>query len=587
MKDNIKYVMAKEFEKQIDDIVFSSNNESNFDQIIGKINYQKNCWKSCRFDLKNNGNEFNRINILDNDNSLHIDFPSWFRDYQGQGCKIEGDANKLNLKVQCVNDGNFRFYLKGVDYRNSQIVRVPVYINFTTFKLNDELIFNDDKFVWHDQPYTFEISSKDKDIFNIHLEFKTIYDYYPSFLNLFDDIHSKEELNDEYSRFKEQINTIHFFEHFGKINNSSLEKYNIIKDDYELILGNMENSSSYDSFLSHYSNYLNSLEIKDTINQLNSRIEFLENKIKNCENIIESDNEYFNTIFLNYTLKPNRLLDDVQTLCLELLSFINKVCVKYDVKWWLDYGTLLGSIRHENFIPWDDDIDIGMMRKDYHKFIGIIYDEIEKNNLSDYIEVGYRWRKFNGKDINSFLQFYMRDEKIGEHPLLAGVDVFPYDYMKNYDKNTLGELYNASNLNFYQTLCKGFKFSDLYMGLDYSEVIDNYYQELNLTYEEDNYILPGVEGSFGYKGTNLYELIVLKDSDIFPLKEYKFNEYVFPVPHNSHKYLNMIYGNNYMRVPKNMRTHDRLKLLRNVPDVYNMLESRIRIMKEANKNFKF
>ena len=214
--------MAMEFEKQIDDII-SSNNDSNFDQIMGKINYQKKCWKLCRFDLKNNGNEFNRINILDNDNSLHIDFPPWFRDYQGQGCKIQGDVNKLNLKFQCVNDGNLRFYLKGVDYRNSQIVRSPIYINFTTFKLNDELIFNDEKFVWHDQPYTFEISSKDKDIFNIYLEFKTIYDYYPSFLNLFNDINSKEELNDEYSRFKEQINTIHFFEHFGKINNSSLE----------------------------------------------------------------------------------------------------------------------------------------------------------------------------------------------------------------------------------------------------------------------------------------------------------------------------------------------------------------------------
>ena len=187
--------MAKEFEKQIGDIVFSSNNGFNFNQIIDKINYQKNCWRLCRFDLKNSGNEFNRINILDNDNSLHIDFPSWFRDYQGQGCQIEGGVNKLNLKFQCVNDGKLRFYLKGVDYRNSQQVRLPIYINFTTFKLNDELIFSEDKFVWHNQPYTFEISSKDKDIFNIYLEFKTIYDYYPSFLNLFNDVNSIEELN--------------------------------------------------------------------------------------------------------------------------------------------------------------------------------------------------------------------------------------------------------------------------------------------------------------------------------------------------------------------------------------------------------
>ena len=70
-------------------------------------------------------------------------------------------------------------------------------------------------------------------------------------------------------------------------------------------------------------------------------------------------------------------------------------------------------------------------------------------------------------------------------------------------------------------------------------------------------------------------------------KEYKFNEYIFPVPQNSHYYLNRIYGNDYMRVPKNMRTHDRLMLLRNVQGVYNMLENRISILKEVNKNFKF
>lgn len=576
--------MAKEFEKQMDDIIFSFKSETNFNQIIDKINYQKNCWNMCRFDLKNIGNEFNRINIVDNYNNLHITFPSWFRDHYGQGCQIEGGVNKLNLKFQCVNEGMLKIILRGLDYSNPNGLRCPVYINFTNFKLNDEVIFNRNILICHDQPYEFEISSKDKDIFNIYLEFKTIYDYYPSFLNLFNDVNNMEELNEEYSRFKRQIRSICFIEHFNEINNSSLEIFDFINGD---LAKDAENLSSYDSFLNHYVNYLNSLEIKNNINQLNSRIEYLENKIRDCENIIESDNEYFNTIFLNYTLTPNRLLFDVQTLCLELLSLINKICIKYDIKWWLDYGTLLGSIRHENFIPWDDDIDIGMMRKDYHRFIEIIHDEIEKNNLTDYIDIGYRWRKFNDYEINSFLQFYMRDEKIGDHPLLAGVDVFPYDFMKDYDENTLGNSYNACIGNFYQTLCKGSKFSDLYMGLDYSDVIDKYYQKLNLTYDEDNYIIPGVEGAFGYNGTNLYELKVLKYSEIFPLKEYKFNEYIFPVPHDSHSRLNKIYGNNYMRVPKIMRTHDRLKLLRDVQGIYDMFENRINILKEANKNFKF
>ena len=59
---------------------------------------------------------------------------------------------------------------------------------------------------------------------------------------------------------------------------------------------------------------------------------------------------------------------------------------KYELKYWLDYGTLLGAIRHGGFIPWDDDIDIGMLREDYYKLVDVFPKEIEKiDGLSDKI----------------------------------------------------------------------------------------------------------------------------------------------------------------------------------------------------------
>ena len=590
MQDNIKKIMLNEFENQIDDIVLgSSKSKFNFNDIVRYINYQKTCWQLCRIDLQNKGNEFNTIKILENFSNLNIQFPEWFKNNFGQGCQIQGDVNKFNLKLQCINEGKVEFHLRGVDFRNlEKSRRCPVYINFTTFKLNDEVIFEENKLTCHDQPIDFEFYSQDNGIFDMYFEFKTIFDYYPFLLDLFNYVKNMEEFNIEYNRFKKQIEFIQFLEQFEEFNNSSLEMYDFMKNDNEFFLGNKEkNLSSYNSFLNHYTNYLNSLELKNKIYQLNSKIESLENKLKDYESIIDSDNVLFNTIFLDYDLKPKKLLFDVQTLCLELLSFVNKLCEKYDLKWWLDYGTLLGSIRHEDFIPWDDDIDIGMMRKDYHKFIGILYDELEKNNLTDYIDVGYRWRKHEGKVINSFLQFYIRDEKIENDILLAGVDVFPYDFMKNYDDATFGNLYNISTWNFYKTLCKGSDFSAVYMGLDYSEVIDEYYQELNLTYDENLFIIPGVEGAFGYNGTNLYELSIFKYSDIFPLKKSRFREYIFPVPYDSHSHLKKIYGNSYMKVPKNIRTHYRLSLLRDIPNIEDILEKYINALKNANKNFKY
>lgn len=266
--------------------------------------------------------------------------------------------------------------------------------------------------------------------------------------------------------------------------------YDFMKNDNELSLGrNEENLLSYGSFLNYYYNFLQFLEMENKISQLNTKIEFLENKMRDFESIINSNNELFNTIFLNYTLKPNKLLFNVQSLCLELLSFVNKICQKHNIKWWLDCGNLLGSIRHENFIPWDDDVDIGMMRKDYHKFIDIMFEEFDKNNVINYIDVGYRWRQYENIEINSFLQFAIRDENVGNNLILAGLDVFPYDFMGSYDSNTFGPAYNEANRRFYKILTTGSDTSKLYMGLNYSDIIDNYFQELNLTYEEDNFII--------------------------------------------------------------------------------------------------
>ena len=54
---------------------------------------------------------------------------------------------------------------------------------------------------------------------------------------------------------------------------------------------------------------------------------------------------------------------------LYLLQSFDTVCKKHDIDYWLDYGTLLGAIRHQGFIPWDTDTDEGMLRSDYALFL--------------------------------------------------------------------------------------------------------------------------------------------------------------------------------------------------------------------------
>lgn len=60
-----------------------------------------------------------------------------------------------------------------------------------------------------------------------------------------------------------------------------------------------------------------------------------------------------------------------QLRMLEILLYIDKVCKEHNITYWLSSGSLLGAVRHGGFIPWDDDLDIEMLREDYEKFIKV------------------------------------------------------------------------------------------------------------------------------------------------------------------------------------------------------------------------
>lgn len=57
---------------------------------------------------------------------------------------------------------------------------------------------------------------------------------------------------------------------------------------------------------------------------------------------------------------------------LEVLQMFSQFCKENDIRWFAAYGTLLGAVRHKGFIPWDDDVDVWMLRKDYEKFLRVV-----------------------------------------------------------------------------------------------------------------------------------------------------------------------------------------------------------------------
>ena len=66
----------------------------------------------------------------------------------------------------------------------------------------------------------------------------------------------------------------------------------------------------------------------------------------------------------------------LQLRMLDMLVVVDEICRRHDIPYWIEGGTLLGAVRHEGFIPWDDDLDIALMKKDYVRLLKCLKEEL-------------------------------------------------------------------------------------------------------------------------------------------------------------------------------------------------------------------
>ncbi|MDE5943465.1 MAG: LicD family protein [Clostridia bacterium] len=133
-------------------------------------------------------------------------------------------------------------------------------------------------------------------------------------------------------------------------------------------------------------------------------------------------------------------LDELKMLELDIMKKIHLFCAEQNINYYLSYGTLIGAVRHNGFIPWDDDIDIHMPRPDYEKFLKTFPDFAKQNGL---MVVNRNTKPYYGRcfskviDVNTLLvePQYKTDDPIG-----VFVDIWPLDGLP--DGKTKRNFYN-------------------------------------------------------------------------------------------------------------------------------------------------
>lgn len=116
---------------------------------------------------------------------------------------------------------------------------------------------------------------------------------------------------------------------------------------------------------------------------------------------------------------------------LEVLQVIREICERHDIKWFADYGTLLGAVRHKGFIPWDDDMDIGMTRDNLNKFIKYAPNELPEGYKLLCMDLEPEYDSLIVRVVNS-TSVSMDKERMERYhgcPYVLGIDIFPMDYL--------------------------------------------------------------------------------------------------------------------------------------------------------------
>ena len=237
-------------------------------------------------------------------------------------------------------------------------------------------------------------------------------------------------------------------------------------------------------------------------------------------------------------------LRKAQLRMLEMLLAVDKICRKHNILYWIDFGTFLGAVRHKGFIPWDDDVDICVMEKDYNYLRNILIKELPQQFVfQDTSTDQYAFFTYGRvRDKRSYC-YYPYFIKLKEQGLW--IDIFRYEDIPSPQlKNCVDFFYRRAYHEIHH-----------YGDVAYQSIVEIIAKRIvaYLLYplawcakQVVRYL--GEHSSKGLMGRWAITNTVYHKENIFPLTEIEFEGHLLYAPGNWHQHLTDIYGD-YMQVP--------------------------------------
>lgn len=256
------------------------------------------------------------------------------------------------------------------------------------------------------------------------------------------------------------------------------------------------------------------------------------------------------------------ILNKLHELQLEMLQDLQMICEKYNLQYFAVFGTALGAVRHKGFIPWDDDIDVGMLRKDYEVFIQVVEKEIgdKYQIMTPEVDKNYACcvTKFQRKG-TKFIS-YLSDKLDCEQCIF--IDIFPFDRIAPTKKKAKQQQLTTLFLDRLIYLCGSAHPIIPYTGIKYHiaagicwcvhyitkifhispKVIYRAFVKQCTKYNKAS---TNIVTSFGDGSSLKYRSAVNK---MFPLKETEFENMKIKIMNNDDEHLKRTYGD-YMQLP--------------------------------------